>query len=117
MNFLLKKEIKEYRDSRMLDLLSILMIFTDMIDVFLISATVRHQQVFMCVLAVKLITIGGALGVQGLFAAPVTVHFLRLTVFAIIVLYVQLDYMLKTTFAMLVLQVCEICEKHKYTCF
>ena len=117
MNFLLKKEIKEYRDSRMLDLLSILMIFTDIIEVFLISATVRHQQVFMCVLAVKLITIGGALGVQGLFAAPVTVHFLRLTVFAIIVLYVQLDYMLKTTFAMLVLQVCEICEKHKYTCF
>lgn len=117
MNFLLKKEIKEYHDSRMLDLLSILMIFTDMIDVFLISATVRHQQVFMCVLAVKLITIGGALGVQGLFAASVTVHILRLTVFAIIVLYVQLDYMLKTTFAMLVLQVCEICEKHKYTCF
>ena len=117
MNFLLKKEIKEYHDSRMLDLLSILMIFTDMIDVFLISATVRHQQVFMCVLAVKLITLGGALVVQGLFAASVTVHFLRLTVFAIIVLYVQLDYMLKTTFAMLVLQVCEICEKHKYTCF
>ena len=117
MNFLLKKEIKEYHDSCMLDLLSILMIFTDMIDVFLISATVRHQQVFMCVLAVKLITLGGALVVQGLFAASVTVHFLRLTVFAIIVLYVQLDYMLKTTFAILVLQVCEICEKHKYTCF
>lgn len=117
MNFLLKKEIKEYHDSCMLDLLSILMIFTDIIEVFLISATVRHQQVFMCVLAMKLVTLGGALGVQGLFAAPVTVHFLRLTVFAIIVLYVQLDYMLKTTFAMLVLQVCEICEKHKYTCF
>ena len=117
MNFLLKKEIKEYHDSCMLDLLSILMIFTDIIDVFLISATVRHQQVFMCVLAMKLVTLGGALGVQDLFAAPVTVHFLRLTVFAIIVLYVQLDYMLKTTFAMLVLQVCEIREKHKYTCF
>ena len=117
MNFLLKKEIKEYHDSCMLDLLSILMIFTDMIDVFLISATVRHQQVFMCVLAMKLVTLGGALSVQGLFAAPVTVHFLRLAVFAIIVLYVQLDYMLKTTFAMLVLQVCEIREKHKYTCF
>lgn len=57
MNFLLKKEIKEYHDSCMLDLLSILMIFTDMIDVFLISATVRHQQVFMCVLAMKLVTL------------------------------------------------------------
>ena len=52
------------------------MIFTDIIDLFLISATVRHQQVFMCVLAMKLVTLGGALGVQGLFAAPVTVHFL-----------------------------------------
>ena len=52
------------------------MIFTDIIDVFLISATVRHQQVFMCVLARELVTLGGALGVQGLFAAHVTVHFL-----------------------------------------
>ena len=57
MNFLLKKEIKEYHDSCMLDLLSILMIFTDIIDVFLISATVRHQQVFMSVLAMKLVTL------------------------------------------------------------
>ena len=93
------------------------MIFTDIIDVFLISATVRHQQVSMCFLAMKLLALGGALSVQGLFAAPVTVHFQWLAVFAIIVLYVQLDSVLKTTFAMLVLQVCEICEKHKYTSF
>ena len=65
----------------------------------------------------KLVTLGGALGVQGLFAAHVTVHFLWLTVLAIIVLYVQLDSMLKTEFAMLVLQVCEICEKLKFTSF
>ena len=51
------------------------MIFTDIIDVFLISATVRHQQVSMCFLAMKLLALGGALSVQGLFAAPVTVHF------------------------------------------
>ena len=65
----------------------------------------------------KLVTLGGALGVQGLFAAHVTMHFLWLTVLAIIVLYVQLDSMLKTEFAMLVLQVCEICEKLKFTSF
>ena len=51
------------------------MIFTDIIDVFLISAIVRHQQVSMCFLAMKLLALGGALSVQGLFAAPVTVHF------------------------------------------
>lgn len=94
------------------------MVFTDIIDVFLIFlATVRHQQVFMCVLAMKLVTLWEALGIQGLFAAHVPVHFLCLVVFAIIVLYVQLDSMLKTKFAMLVLQVGEICEKHKYACF
>lgn len=52
------------------------MIFTDIIDVFLISETARHQQVFMCDLTMKFVTLGGALGVQGLFAAFVTVPFL-----------------------------------------
>ena len=88
------------------------MIFTDIIDVFLILATVLHQQVFMCFLAMKLVTLPQALGFQGLFAAIVTVHFPGLAVFALIVLYAQLDSMLKMKFAMLVLQVCQICEKH-----
>ena len=81
------------------------------------SATVRHQQVFMCVLAMKLVTIQKPLRIQGLFAAHVTVQFLCLVVHAVIVLCAQLDSMLKMKFAMLVLQVCQICEKHKYTCF
>lgn len=95
-----------------------MMIFTDIIDVFLILAIVRHQQVFMCILAMKLVSLEKALRFQGLFAAYVTVHFPGLVVFAVIVLYAQLDSMLKMKFAMLVLQVYQICEKHiKYTCY
>ena len=66
----------------------------------------------------KLVTIQKPLRIQGLFAAHVTVQFLmRLVVLAVIVLCAQLDSMLKMKFAMLVLQVCQICEKHKKTCY
>ena len=65
----------------------------------------------------KLVTNQKPLRIQGLFAAHVTVQFLLcLVVFAVIVLCAQLDFMLKMKFAMLVLQVCQICEKPKKTC-